>query len=224
MILSSSSRIRSAETMDRRSWPASDRLDQFGGRLQLESGDEPGGPEHPQRVVGEGDLGVERRAQPVHGQVGQAVEGIDQLEIGKPQGHGVDGEVPTGEIVFDPVAEGHLRLAGVGPVGLGPVGGDLVLLAALSDSRWCRTACPGSRPRRPTRTPTASMASGRASVVKSRSRVPSAPAAARFGRRWRRGPSRPPGRGSDRPTGSGRTGRRWPRPTAAVARGTRRRG
>ena len=107
-----------------------DRLDQLRVRLQVEPGDEAGRPQHPQRVVGEGDLGVERRAQPAGGQVGQPVERVDELQLGQAEGHGVDGEVPAGQVGLDPVAEGHLGLAGVGSVGLGPVGGDLVDLAA----------------------------------------------------------------------------------------------
>ena len=96
--------------------------------LEAEPGREPGRPQHAQGVVGKGDLRIQRRPQPPGGQVGQAAEGVDQLEVGKTQGHGVDGEVPADEVVLDAVAEGHLGLAGVGVVGLGPVGGDLVLL------------------------------------------------------------------------------------------------
>ena len=39
-------------------------------------------PEHPQRVVAEGDLGVERGAQATGGQVAEAVKGVDQLHLG----------------------------------------------------------------------------------------------------------------------------------------------
>ena len=45
------------------------RLDQVGGGLEIELGHKAGGPEHPQRVVGEGHLGIERGAQTVGGQV-----------------------------------------------------------------------------------------------------------------------------------------------------------
>ena len=62
--LSSSSRIRSADTISSRSCIAVDRVDELGFGLQLVAGDEAGGPQHPQRVVAEAHLGRERRAQP----------------------------------------------------------------------------------------------------------------------------------------------------------------
>src|ERR1019366_7168275 len=48
--------------------------------------------------------------------------------VGQPEGHGVDGKIAPGQVVLDAVTEGHLGLARVRVVGLGPVGGDLVLL------------------------------------------------------------------------------------------------
>ena len=91
-----------------------DRLDQLRVGRQAETGDEPGRPQHPQRVVGEGDLGVERGPQPPGGQVGEAVERVDELHLGQAQGHGVDGEVPAGEVVSmrSPKATSGLRESG----------------------------------------------------------------------------------------------------------------
>ena len=70
---------------------------------------------------------------------------------------------------FDGVGEDHLRLAAVRVVGLRPVGGDLHPAAAQAQRRSSRNAGPGPTPRRPSRSTSASMSSGRASVVKSRS-------------------------------------------------------
>ena len=77
--LSSSSRIRSADTISSRSRvrPHRRRPAPAVGRQPV-AGDEAGGPQHPQRVVGEGHLGRERGPQPAGGQVGGAVEGVDR--------------------------------------------------------------------------------------------------------------------------------------------------
>ena len=53
--------------------PVDDRVDELGHRLEVEAGDEPGGPQHPQRVVVEADLGRKRRAQHALGQVERPV-------------------------------------------------------------------------------------------------------------------------------------------------------
>ncbi len=75
----------------------SDRLDQFGGRRELVSGDEPGGAQHPQRIVTEADLGTDRRAQHTGRQVDGSVERVDQLGgavvAGQLERHGVHREV-----------------------------------------------------------------------------------------------------------------------------------
>jgi hypothetical protein len=93
--------------------------------LEREARHEAGGAQHAQRVVPEGDLGVERRAQATRGQIAQPVEGVDQLHVGQAQRQRVDGEVPPRQVQLDVVAERHLGLARVGHVDLGPVGGDL---------------------------------------------------------------------------------------------------
>ena len=58
-------------------------------------------------------------------QVGDAVEGVDQLQVGQREGHGVDGEVPAGQVGLDGVGEHHIRLAARRLVGVGAMGGDL---------------------------------------------------------------------------------------------------
>ena len=55
------------------------RADQGGVGREAVARDEPGGPQHPQRVVGEGHLRRQRRAQHARGQVGDPAEGIDEL-------------------------------------------------------------------------------------------------------------------------------------------------
>ena len=97
--------MRSAETMDSRPWPPPDRLEEVRVGLEAVARDETGGPQHPQRVVAEGDVGVERGAQPPGGEVGEAVERVDQGQLGQAQGHGVDGEVPAAQVEGDVVAE-----------------------------------------------------------------------------------------------------------------------
>ena len=66
--------------------------------LEREPGGEAGRPQHAQRVVAEGDLRVERRAQPPRRQVAQPVEGVDQLHVGQAQGQRVDGEVAPRQV------------------------------------------------------------------------------------------------------------------------------
>ena len=59
------------------------------------------------------------------GQVVGPPEGIDQRRFGQREGHGVDREVPPGEISLDGVGELDVRLAGPSGVGIGAMGGDL---------------------------------------------------------------------------------------------------
>ena len=87
--------------------------------------DEARRPHHPQRVVEERDLGRQRGAQPVRGEIRDSPVGIDELRLGQRQCHRVHGEVAPGEVGRDVVAEGHLRLARIRVVHLGPEGGDL---------------------------------------------------------------------------------------------------
>ena len=82
MSLSSSSRMRSSETMSRRARRRMTASTSSGSGTQPVAGDEPGGPQHPQRVVGEGLLGRQRGPQPPGGQVADPVERVDQLRSG----------------------------------------------------------------------------------------------------------------------------------------------
>ena len=108
------------------------RRDERGVRFQVEAGREAGGAQHAQRVVPEGDLGIEWGAQAPRGQVAEPVEGVDELHVGQAEGQRVDREVAARQVHDDVVAEGHLGLARLGDVDLGPVGRDLVHLAVLA--------------------------------------------------------------------------------------------
>ena len=92
---------------------------------QLEAREEPRGAQHPQRVVAEGDLGVEGGGEPVLGEVRHAPERVDEPQGRQVQRHGVDREVAARQVHLDVVAEGDRGLARVGSVDLGAVGGDL---------------------------------------------------------------------------------------------------
>ena len=70
------------------------------------------------------------RANDSRGQVRTAPEQVDELKGGQPDGHGIDGEVTTDEVLVEPSAEVHLRLAGLRVVGLRAIGGDLHLASA----------------------------------------------------------------------------------------------
>ena len=93
--------------------------------VEAVAGDEAGGPQHAQRVVGERHLGRQRRAQPPGRQVGDTAVGVDELGVGQPQRHGVDGEVAARQVLGDVVGVHDVGLARVLAVGLGAVGGDL---------------------------------------------------------------------------------------------------
>ena len=109
-----------------------DRGGELGDRLKAVPGDEPGGPQHAERVVGERHLGRQRRTKAAGGEVVGPTEGIDEHGLGKGERHGVDGEVAAGEVGLDRVGELDGGLAGVRVVGLGPVGGDLEVPAVLA--------------------------------------------------------------------------------------------
>ena len=102
------------------------RLDHLvvGGQLQL--GDESHGPQHAQRVVGEGVPGGPRRAQPAGEQVAQPAERVGHRPVGAERDrHGVHREVAPEQVVDQRVAPGHLGIAGLPVVAVGPEGGDL---------------------------------------------------------------------------------------------------
>ena len=68
--------------------------------LEAEAGGEAGRPQQPQRVVGEGALGD--RAQEAALEVGEAVEGVEDLSPAERHGGGPDREVAEGEVGLDP--------------------------------------------------------------------------------------------------------------------------
>ncbi len=110
--------------------PLGELLDRVGRGVldpEAELGDEADRPHHPQRVVVEGLDGRDGGAQQGAGEVGEPVEGVDQLEGGQAHRHRVDGEVTAGEIALEGVAVLDLRLAGGRVVGLGAIGRDLDL-------------------------------------------------------------------------------------------------
>ena len=152
--LSSSSRIRSSETMSSRARSRIDGVDQLGVGDQAVAGDEPGGPHHAQRVVGEGLLGRQRGPQPAR-RPGRPTpsNGSIRSRSGRDRAMALTVKSRRDRSASIGVGEHDVGLAGVGVVGLGPVGGDLErrrTVLALQ-RRWCRTACPGSTPRRPSR-------------------------------------------------------------------------
>ena len=109
-----------------------DRGDERRVGLEPELRDEARRAQHAQRVVEERHLGRERRAQPPGGEVGRAAEGVDELGLGEPQRHRVDGEVAAREVGLDVVGEHDLGLAALGPVHLGAERGDLDRRAVLA--------------------------------------------------------------------------------------------
>ena len=108
------------------------RLDDRRVDREAELGGEPGGPHHPQRVVGEGVLRPARRAQHPVREVDDAAVRVLELAARQPHRHRVDGEVAAAEVAGEGVAEVDVRLAGVGVVGLGAVRRDLDLPVALA--------------------------------------------------------------------------------------------
>ena len=180
--------MRSSETMSSRARSRVTASTSAGVGDQAVAGDEPGGPQHPQRVVGERLLG--RRAASAAGRrPGRRPRRTGRSAAGPGSDRAMALTVKSRRDRSASMASAKttsgLRESGV--VRLGPVGGDLDPPAVLAQRRWCRTACPGSRPRRPSPPPAPRSSSGRASVVKSRS------LRGRAGRARRRARPRRPG-------------------------------
>ena len=106
------------------------RGDHVRGRGDAQLGDEPGRPQHPQRVVGERLERVGRRPQGAGGQVAQPAVRVGELVRGHRDGHRVHGEVAPAQVVDQRVAVRDLRVAADPVVPVGPVGGDLAAHAA----------------------------------------------------------------------------------------------
>ena len=140
--LVSSSLIRSADTISRRSCICSIARTTRGAGVEFELRGEPRGAEHPQRVVRERDLGVERRVEPLGREVLHAAERIDELALGQPDRHRVDGEVAPGQVGLQVLAERHGRLA------------VLLRVDLLAERRDLQTSSPLRAPTVPNFTPT----------------------------------------------------------------------
>ena len=209
--------MRSAETIDSRSCMALTAAGISGTGSRPKPGDEARRAQHPQRVVAERDLGRQRRAQPAGGEVGQPVEGVDELEVGEAQRHGVDGEVAPRQVDLDGVAERHLGLARVGRVDLGPVGGDLEGPGRPCVSPTVPKRLPWSHTASAQPFTSRSTSSGRASVVRSRSLRPAGGTSPAKASR-----TEPPDHVEAAPglLEPARPARRWPRPGAGSARGS----
>jgi hypothetical protein len=107
------------------------RFDHGGDRRDVELRDEAGGPNHPQRVVGEGDLGIERRLERPRRQRARSAVGIDETALRELDGHGVDREVSTAEVGVDVLAERHRGLSILCRVNLFAERGDLDAASVL---------------------------------------------------------------------------------------------
>ena len=107
------------------------RLHHAGCRRDLKLGHEAGGPDHAQGVIGERDLGIERRVERAGRERLDAPVGIDESALGQPDGHRVDREIATRQVDEHVVAERHRGLAMLLRVDLLAVGRDLEALAVL---------------------------------------------------------------------------------------------
>ena len=128
----SSSRTRSAEMISIRPAIARHRLDDRGVDGEAELRGEPGGPHHPQRVVGERVLRPARRAQHPVREVDDPAVRVLEVAARQPHRHRVHREVAAPEVAGEGVAEVDGRLAGVRVVVLGAVRRDLDLPVALA--------------------------------------------------------------------------------------------
>src|ERR687892_132735 len=108
-----------------------DRLDDVSLGDNLQRRDEPGRPEHPKRIVGEGDLRLQWRAEDLVAEIVEAPKRGDELLVGKAERHGIDREVPTRQVGLDLLGESHVRMARILPVHLLPKGRNLELVLAL---------------------------------------------------------------------------------------------
>ena len=96
--------------------------------------DEPGGTQHPQRIVTEGHGGFGRGVQNAvadRRQPAQRVLELPRAGSGDPHRHRVGGEVAAHQILGEAVAETHLGIARHLVVAVGPEGGDLQPMPGL---------------------------------------------------------------------------------------------
>ena len=90
---------------------ATDRLHDPRRRRDLQLGHEPGGTQHPQRIVGERHLGFQRRVERLRGEVAYPAERVDERAARHSDRHRVDREVAAREIGLDVLGERHRGLA-----------------------------------------------------------------------------------------------------------------
>src|SRR5690606_19435963 len=81
------------------------RLQGFRAGFKAQGGLEAEQPQHSQWVVGKGDLRFQRRSENPAGQIDRSPIGVDGFYLRERYGHGVDGEVPAGEVDLDVVGE-----------------------------------------------------------------------------------------------------------------------
>ena len=104
------------------------------GHSELELGDEPGGPQHPKRIIGEGHRRGGRGVQdplPHRRESTQWIEEFSGSVGGDSHRHRVGREVPSHEIVFEAISETHLRVSRHLVVAVGPESGDLEPLSGF---------------------------------------------------------------------------------------------
>src|SRR6185369_1600938 len=87
---------------------------------------------HPERVLCEGDLRLERRVDALGGEVLQSAEGVLERAVREADRHRVDREIAPGEVRADVAREGDHRLAVLLAVDLLPERGDLEEAAVLA--------------------------------------------------------------------------------------------
>ena len=113
------------------------RLERLVVDIEIELCGEPYAPHHTERVVGEGDIGVEWRADETIGQVVDAIEGVDEFAKAvfvETDGHGIDGEVAPVLVVIERAVL-HDRFPAVVTVTLFPGAHELHLHIFILDLR-----------------------------------------------------------------------------------------
>src|SRR5690606_18458887 len=106
-----------------------DGTEGVGVDLEVQLRAEARGAQHPQRIVAEADLRVDRGAQDAGDQVLHASGGVDELDGRNLQRHRVDGEVAAQQVAVDAVAELDDGFAADPVVAVGAIRGDLDLFA-----------------------------------------------------------------------------------------------
>ena len=111
------------------------RRNRLGIDVERQLGREPGGAQHPERIVAETHRGIGRSSQSLCEEILDSAGRIDELLRRNPQRHGVDSEVAAHEITFERVTEFDSRFAGNPVITVGPIGRDLDLLGPSTGKR-----------------------------------------------------------------------------------------